>query len=323
MEKEITIAELKTKNPNASPRKCTSVLKCLITSKSDIKIIKSKGGDQTKMFFMMLSDEDPTSFIKAVCFDEAMYNTLQALKTYNISGFKLKTSLSPWNSYEVLIDSSTKFTPSSFQFPTESIYFNVDQILRHEADNVGCVNVKAIKVIAIDDVITVGKPPNEKEKRDVILADKTGQISLVLWRNVAKEITFNENDVISIKNAVTSNFNNKVNLSHSSLTTFDVLDEELTVPSKKEDMPTKATFISSMDTAILAIREFQILLKCINCKANINLQDHSKKTDLLVTCQSCNTSFMSNTANITNECLLKLANDQWYKATTAVSNTTR
>jgi ssDNA-binding replication factor A large subunit len=60
------------------------------------------------------------------------------------------------------------------------------------------------KVISIEDVQTVGKYPDEKLKRDVLLADETGQVALVLWRQRAETIEFKEGDIIDIENAVTS-----------------------------------------------------------------------------------------------------------------------
>jgi hypothetical protein len=315
MNKGATIAELKTLNPvpPPSPRKCATSLHCAIISKSELKNTKSN----SKMFTMNLCDEDPTSFIKAVCFDSSLYDNFESMKTYHFTGFKIKKAMAAGNSHELHIDANTKFTESPFQFPMENIWFNISHILRHDADHVSSLNVKA-KVIAIDESVTVGKYPDQKEKRDITLADETGQMTLVLWRQRAREINFKENDVISIQNAVTSIFNSKVNITSTSETIIKVVQELITVTTKKADVP-KNTSITSLETTILATREFRTFLNCINCRCDI---EHNAETfaESLITCTNCTTAFLYQSSKLRSECTVLLsASNQWFKAKTGVS----
>jgi hypothetical protein len=82
------------------------------------------------------------------------------MKTYHFTGFKIKNAMAAGNFHE---HANTTFTESPFQFPTENLCFNISHILRHDADHVISLNVKA-KVIAIDESVTVGKYPDQKEK---------------------------------------------------------------------------------------------------------------------------------------------------------------
>jgi hypothetical protein len=68
-------------------------------------------------------------------------------------------------------------------------------------------------VISVEDICIVGKHPNNIEKRDVELADESGVITMVLWRQCAENFEFKVNDVLRLENIVTTIFNNKVMLS--------------------------------------------------------------------------------------------------------------
>ena len=69
----------------------------------------------------------------------------------------------------------------------------------------------------IDDPSVVGSYPHNKTKRSIHLADHTGHIEFVLWRERADNFHFSEGDVLSLENAVVSNFNNTISLT----TTFE------------------------------------------------------------------------------------------------------
>ncbi len=75
----------------------------------------------------------------------------------------------------------------------------------------------------------VGRFPDKKLKRDVILGDESGQVTMVLWHQKASSIEFNQGDIVNIENAVTSTFNNSVMVSTSGETKITVIDEAIQV----------------------------------------------------------------------------------------------
>lgn len=138
---------------------------------------------------MTLCDADPTSTIRAVCFDSDVFDLFTATKTYDIRGFKLKKGMGNDNNVEILISGERKMTQSFLQFAIEKACLKISQILRRKTSNVRFFNVKA-KVISIEEAQTVGRLPEEKLKRDVILSDETGQATMVLWRQKAVSVEF-------------------------------------------------------------------------------------------------------------------------------------
>jgi hypothetical protein len=273
------------------------------------------------MFTMVLCDEDTSSTIKAVCFEDALVEKFEATKTYILRLFKLKKGMGAGSSIEVSIDGSTEINEAPTQFKIEKMSFKISQIVRHETENVRFLHLKA-KVIGIDDIVTVGKYPDHKEKREVLLADETGHIIMVLWRERAKNVNFEKDDVVDIQNAVASSFNNKVNITTSSETTISKLSESLTVCAPNE-VYIRPSAVTSVETGVLAIREFKCMVRCINCKKDIDfggLDVDGCSSDFLVTCPTCSTTFLGEAARIINDCQLLLSsNKQWFGASTGVS----
>ena len=251
------------------------ILKCAVLTKSALHEIK-----RGSMFSMTLCDTDPTSMIRAVCFDSDVFDLFMGTKTYNLRGFRLKKGMGNDNDIEILISGETKVTQSSLQFATEKRCLKISQILCRETSNVRFFKVKA-KVISIEEAQAVGRFPEEKLKRDVLLGDETGQVTMVLWRQKAVLIEFNEGDVVNIENAVTLTFNNSVMVSTSAETKITVIDEEIQVelptclalPSKKH------CTVISVDTNVLAYKNFCCQYRCINCHKTIELVDPNPDVD--------------------------------------------
>ena len=62
------------------------------------------------------------------------------------------------------------------------------------------------KVMTIHNPCEVGMFPDMKTKREISLADETGQIDLVLWRKRDEKVDFKAGDVLSLQNVVVSTF---------------------------------------------------------------------------------------------------------------------
>lgn len=104
----------------------------------------------------------------------------------------------------------------------------------------------------IGEVSKVGRFPDLKEKREIVIADKSGHMTLVLWRDCAHDIQFGVGDTVNIENCVVSSFN-KV---HRLTTAFETLitkvteDIEVTSPMPTKPKPTSVTQTISKVTAI-------------------------------------------------------------------------
>ena len=122
------------------------VLKCAVLTKSALHQIR-KGN----MFSMTLCDVDPTSMIRAVCFDSNVFDLFMATKTYDLRGFKLEKGFGNDNDVEILISGETKVTESLSQFAIDKRSLKISEILHRESSNVRFFNVKS-KVISIEDV---------------------------------------------------------------------------------------------------------------------------------------------------------------------------
>ena len=82
------------------------------------------------------------------------------------------------NQVELLIDEFTKVEKAEIQLKVSDFSFTISQILRGEAERGRFIKLKA-KVVRIEDPVTVGIYPDNKKKREILLADSTGHINLV------------------------------------------------------------------------------------------------------------------------------------------------
>lgn len=300
-----------------SPRKMNKTMTCAVLTKSNLKEMK-----RGTMFTMTLCDRETTSTIRAVCFEGSMFNKFATTKTYDLKYFKLKKGMGNYSDLEVLITPETKVTDSIFQFTIEKKSFKISQILRRETSNVRFLSITA-KVISIEDVQTVGKYPDEKLKRDVLLADETGQVALVLWRQRAETIEFKEGDIIDIENAVTSSFNNTVTLSAAGETTISVSNKttDIDLPASVAS-PSKNSTVTCIETTVSAFKDFKCQYRCINCHGDVDGKHSTVANDgtVIVRCPTCPTTFLQECAKIKNECQIMLSsNHQWFTAGTGVS----
>lgn len=142
------------------------------------------------------------------------------MNTYYRRDFKIKKGLN--GEVEILINVETQVVSSLFQFPVHNMLLKVAQIIRKETMNMKYVTLKA-KVISVDKIVTVGHYPDIKQKREVQLADETGDITLVFWRDRAESITFQQGDVIRVENAATTAFNGKIMLTATAETIISPL----------------------------------------------------------------------------------------------------
>lgn len=190
------------------------------------------------MFSLNLCDKEPSSTIRAVCFNKDMFPNFEMNVTYDLESFKLRKAFGNSSTLELLLDHDTNFSTATSlqQLQITDHTFNISQILRHETDNIRFINLKA-KVTSIGDATLVGTYPENKTKRTIYLADSTGHIELVLWREQAENIEFSKGDVLSLQNLLLSTFNNQLSVTSSFETVITTLNEEMTVPSTQHPLP--------------------------------------------------------------------------------------
>ena len=98
----------------------------------------------------------------------------------------------------------------------------------------------------------------------VHLADNTGHVDLVLWRDRADNAEFEEGDVLGLENMVLSEFNNHFSLTATLETIITKLNENMTI-SAAPPKPSPKSNVISMQTFILGLKEFSCTFKCIGC----------------------------------------------------------
>ena len=284
------------------------------------------------LFSMTLCDKDTSSTIRAVSFDENMYERFKTTATYDLKCFKVKKGFRN-EEIEPLISREVEVNESLFQFAIEKTTFKVAQILRRETTNVRFFTLKA-KVIFIDDATMVGKPPNEKLMREVQLGDETGFITLVLWRQRAEleSLMFKQDDVVVIENAVSSTFNKNVVLTTAEETSITISSEEIQFEVATEPLK-KNSKVTSLETNIAGVKDFRCQWRCVNCRrdvdwvvpqaAPINYASTSSAEHAelgFVTCPTCSTYSQATPNKLKNDCKLLLSsNNQWFVVGTTVS----
>ena len=174
------------------------------------------------MFSLNLCDKDPSSTIRAVCFNTDLFSNFETDVTYDLESFKVKKAFGNSSSLELLLDNDTKVSTAASQLKITDHTFNISQILREETENIRFINLKA-KVTSIGDSISVGTYPDNKSKRSIFLADNTEHIELVLRRERAETIQFKEGDVLSLQNVVLSTFNNQLSVTSTFETVITTL----------------------------------------------------------------------------------------------------
>ena len=150
-----------------------------------------------QMFSLNLCDNDQSSTIRAVCFNANMFEQFEASKSYSLTNYKVKKGYGQAN-VELLIDPQTVIEEAASQLKVSECTFKVSEILRGASATVCFINLKA-KVTSVGELETVGQHHDQKSKRDVGLADDSGHINLVLWRERADDPQLQEGDVLSIK----------------------------------------------------------------------------------------------------------------------------
>ena len=217
LSKPVTIADIKSSPVPNSPQRCAKKLTCAVLNKSPLRPIKNGS-----MFSLNLSDKDPSSTIRAVCFNTDLFSNFETDVTYDLESFKVKKAFGNSSSLELLLDNDTKVSTAASQLKITDHTFNISQILRKETENIRFINLKA-KVTSIGDSISVGTYPDNKSKRSIFLADNTGHIELVLWRERAETIQFKEGNVLSLQNVVLSTFNNQLSVTSTFETVITTL----------------------------------------------------------------------------------------------------
>lgn len=304
-----TIGDLKLKHATSasqSLRKCLLTIHCAVLTKSELRTTK-----YGHMFTMTLCDENTSSTIKAVSFEKDVYESYQPKSTYNLQNFKIKKGMG--GDIEIHVNASTNVTLTQHQFKIEANHFTIAQIIRGETENVRYLQLKC-KVLSVDDVELVGKYPDRKEKRELILGDETGHVRLVLWCERAKESSLKQDDTVLIENAIKTTYNGAILITATNDTVIKAINEDIQVTAPP--MKKKRCTIVNEHSGVISIKDFKACLKCFNpdCREEI-----PNTEEMLTTCPTCGAMFMKQQAVLQNECMFLLsANEEWFSARATV-----
>ena len=307
--KSTTIEEIKGSPVPKSPRKIVENLTCAIVNKSDLR--STKNG---KMFSMNLCDQSSKATMRAVCFNERMFPNFEASKSYDISSFKIKKAFSDNDSIEILLDRDAYVNSAATEVPVVACSnLKIKDILAQAKNPPRFINVVA-KVMTIHKPCEVGTFPDMRVKREITLADETGQIDLVLWRQRAENVDFKTGDVLSLQNVVVSTFQDQTTVTTSFETSLNVIEKDIAVTEEAKALDKTV----QMKATVLAIKNFQSVSKCFLCKSAI-MPQQSHAQSLTIDCTTCGSSFLKTKGGFSNQCLLMLSDHNWYNARTSVS----
>lgn len=109
--------------------------------------------------------------------------------------------------------------------------------------------------------------PDNKKKRTVFLADQTGQMELVFWRERPENVNFKEGDLVRLDNMVAWNswlkFNDQLNLTTTFESCITTLLEEEIIVAKSAKRPLSKCNVISMNTSVLAVKELICTYSCL------------------------------------------------------------
>ena len=188
LSKPVTIADIKSSPVPNSPQRCAKKLTCAVLNKSPLRPIKNGS-----MFSLNLCDKDPSSTIRAICFNTDLFSNFETDVTYDLESFKVKKAFGNSSSLELLLDNDTKVSTAASQLKITDHTFNISQILRKETENIIFINLKA-KVTSIGNSISVGTYPDNKSKRSI---SQTILGTLNLFRGENEQKPYNSKKAMS------------------------------------------------------------------------------------------------------------------------------
>jgi hypothetical protein len=256
----LSIEDLKKMEIPKSPQKPPRGLTCAIISKSPERRVKNG-----KMISMTISNEDSTSYMRAVCFNLQLFELLEVRKTYHFKSFKYQQGYGNRSKdIEVVLGDNSEKEISPKQFDIKQVWLNIASTLKCDTDEKPFVNVKG-KVTEMEEPYTVGSPP--KMKRNIFLSDATASMSIALWKDQATSPDLNTGDVISVQNLSLSKWNGTITGNASPETTFAIISESIEINEAALPQPNK---VIASNTRIKALKKYTTIPKCCNDYANDN-----------------------------------------------------
>ncbi len=183
-------------------------------------------------------------------------------------------------------------------------------------DSLPIVSTKG-KITFIEEPTMVGALPDTKMRKEVVLTDTTGSLTISFWRDNALSVPFSEDNVITVDNLRLSKWNGSINGNVGNKTSFKVLKEEMEVAQNSSITTTRKSNIISVISCIEAIKELCLMVKRKNC-SKTQVITVSKK---IISCNVCKATFMINSVRPEARCMVLLTKPkrQWYTAFTQVT----
>lgn len=189
-----------------------------IISKSPIKHWKKKD-KEGKLFNIIVLDN--TGEIRITAFDEIVdqfYDQLELDKIYYFSNGQIRLKNQMYNSTthdcEIYLNNETKIdecVETTHEVP--EIQYNLKTVTEiKELENNIITDIVAICSFVSEleefDAVSTGR---HLKKRDITLADQTGEIKLTLWNEMA-EIQYKKKEILIINDLIVNEFRNEKNL---------------------------------------------------------------------------------------------------------------
>ena len=108
-----------------------------------------------------------------------------------------------------------------------------------------------------------------------------------------------------------THFNNSVSLTTSFESAFTKINEEMVVASVPRSA--RKSNVVSMESTIVGLKDFSATFQCVGCRSEVK-----PGADDLIKCPCCTTEFLKTSTLMSNQCQIKLSNNQWFSANSRV-----
>ena len=214
---------------------------------------------------------DGTTAVRAINYDPTMFDTIQAQhlakSPVKISSVAVKRQHNS-DSHQIVVGKRSKITTSSSHIddnipPFDEAMFMIAKYVQDYIDK--AINVK-VKVVKLGDMEEVNKDGQVLRKRNVLVADNSGVLTIVLWEKSVNDLILGCS--YTIVGARVKKYFDSIYISLASTTlllvTEDIGDvKDITVPHVEPDCKSTSRAITGN---IIGCKDVQVYDACLFCK---------------------------------------------------------
>ena len=210
-----------------------------------------------------------TASCRAVCFSPEKFPELKTFEKVKspvkIENFRSKPGLN--REKEIIIQKNTSFTPldnSSVNFEHNELIPNISSLDKVASEQLISVKAHVLQLSSVKQIQTYNQ--GALEKQEVVLADPTNWIKLVLWQNNVNTLT--KGTTYSLSNLRVKKFNNERYLNTAKAEEFKFEEsEDFWEPLVQPDQPLYQEF-TIPDCQVIGVVEATKTLCCVSCSKN-------------------------------------------------------